>query len=240
MAEDYEPIKTFFGGEQQQIFMRTLDMLEIYEDSKTYIVDSTLEAIVKEMQEIVKKPQPYKDIPKLPDLRQRFMEAYSKVLDAASAPVMNQIEEAKDRVVEVVDTKEYKDEKKPQYIQLFIEIQNGASSCNNVSVLRSYADKAGALKIRLLNEMDYLDAEIAKKKAAEEAKKNDGNQGADNPVDVVINVPVKTTKTVPIKTVTRTSSWRIENESDIDKYLEKLKRNLITELGDTDIINVEF
>lgn len=240
LAEDYEPIKTFFGGEQQQIFMRTLDMLEIYEDSKTYIVDSTLEAIVKEMQEIVKKPQPYKDIPKLPDLRQRFMEAYSKVLDAASAPVMNQIEEAKDRVVEVVDTKEYKDEKKPQYIQLFIEIQNGASSCNNVSVLRSYADKAGALKIRLLNEMDYLDAELAKKKAAEEAKKNDGNQGADIPVDVVINVPVKTTKTVPIKTVTRTSSWRLESEKDIDAYLAQLKSNLMSELEKTDIVNVEF
>ena len=240
LAEDYEPIKTFFGGEQQQIFMRTLDMLEIYEDSKTYIVDSTLEEIVKEMQEIVKKPQPYKDIPKLPDLRQRFLDAYSKVLDAASAPVMSQIEEAKDRVVEVVDTKEYKDEKKPQYIQLFIEIQNGASSCNNVSVLRSYADKAGALKIRLLNEMDYLDAELAKKKAAEEAKNNDGNQGADNPVDVVINVPVKTTKTVPIKTVTRTSSWRLESEKDIDAYLAQLKSNLLSELEKTDIVNVEF
>ena len=153
---------------------------------------------------------------------------------------MRQIEEAKDRVVEVVDTKEYKDEKKPQYIQLFIEIQNGASSCNNVSVLRSYADKAGALKIRLLNEMDYLDAELAKKKVAEEAKKSDGNQGADNPVDVVINVPVKTTKTVPIKTVTRTSSWRLESEKDIDAYLAQLKSNLMSELEKTDIVNVEF
>ena len=63
---------------------------------------------------------------------------------------------------------------------------------------------------------------------------------ADNPVDVVINVPVKTTKTVPIKTVTRTSSWRLESEKDIDAYLAQLKSNLMSELEKTDIINVEF
>ncbi len=32
-AEDYEPVKTFFNGEQQQIFTRALDMLAIYDDS---------------------------------------------------------------------------------------------------------------------------------------------------------------------------------------------------------------
>jgi hypothetical protein len=45
---------------------------------------------------------------------------------------------------------------------------------------------------------------------------------------------------LPIKNITRTSSWRIENESDIDKYLVELKKNLISELGNTDIVNVEF
>ena len=34
MAEDYEPVKAFFNGGQQNIFMRALDMLAIYEDSK--------------------------------------------------------------------------------------------------------------------------------------------------------------------------------------------------------------
>lgn len=83
---------------------------------------------------------------------------------------MQSIEEAKGRVVEVVDTKEYASEKKQKYIELFIEIIGGAERCNNVSVLRSYADKAEALKIRLLNEMDAIDADIARKKAEEEEK----------------------------------------------------------------------
>lgn len=235
-AEDYEPVRTFFGGEQQQIFKRALDMLEIYDDSKMYIVEEDLEDIVAQMREIVKKDMPYRDIPQLPNLRKKFMDAYSKVLETASAPVMQSIEEAKDRVVEVVDTKEYAAEKKPKYIELFVEISNGAEKCNNVSVLRSYADKAEALKIRLLNEMDDMDSQIARKKAEEEKKKNPD----DGAVDIVVKVPIKKTKNVTIKNVTHTSSWRIESSEDVEKCVNKLRKSLMDELDGNDVVNVEF
>ena len=239
-ADDYEPVKTFFGGEQQQIFMRALDMLEIYDDSKTYIVDKELEDIVAQMRNIVTKDMPYKDIPLLPDLRQRFTNAYGKLLEIQSAPVMQSINDARDRVAEVVDAKEYASEKKPKFMDLFIEISDGASRCNNVSILRSYADKAEALKIRLLNEMDALDAEIARKRAVEEQKKGDISD--EKTVDVVVKVPVKKTRNVAIKNVTHTSSWRIENKADIDKYVDQLKQSLLNEIDkdDVDVVNVEF
>lgn len=237
-AEDYEPVKTFFGGEQQQIFMRALDMLEIYDDSKTFIVDEELEDIVTKMRTIVNKDMPYKDIPLLPNLREKFTTAYGKLLEVQSAPVMQSISEARNRVAEVVDTKEYASEKKTKYMDLFIEISDGASRCNNVSILRSYADKAEALKIRLLNEMDALDADLAKKKAKEEQKKN----GGEHPADIVVKVPIKKTRNVTIKNVTHTSSWRIESEADVDIFVNQLKKSLISELGkeDVDVVNVEF
>lgn len=236
-ADDYEPVKTFFGGEQRQIFKRALDMLEIYDDSKTYIVDEELENVVARMRSIVKMDIPYRDIPQLPELRKKFMDAYSKVLEEASAPVMQSIEEAKRRVVEVVDTKAYAAEKKQKYVELFIEISNDAERCNNVSVLRSYADKAEALKIRLLNEMDAIDADIAKKKAEEEEKKKNPNGG---PVDVIIKVPIRKTKNVTIKNVIHTSSWRIESVEDVEKCVNQLLKSLMDELDGNDIVNVEF
>lgn len=148
---------------------------------------------------------------------------------------MQSIEAAKGRVVEVVDAKEYVSEKKSKYIELFMEISNGAERCNNVSVLRSYADKAEALKIRLLNEMDAMDADIAKKKAQEQKKKPDGEA-----VDMTIKVPVKKTKNVTIKNVTHTSSWRIESAEDVEKCVNQLKKSLLKELDGNDIVNVEF
>jgi hypothetical protein len=37
-----------------------------------------------------------------------------------------------------------------------------------------------------------------------------------------------------------TSSWRIESEDDIEKYLETLRRNLEKQLEKDTIVNVEF
>jgi hypothetical protein len=150
---------------------------------------------------------------------------------------MAQIDDDRDRVIEVVDTKEYKEEKRPKYMQLFVEIHDGAESCNNVSVLRSYADKADALKIRLLNEMDQLDIALAKKKADELASA----QKQDAPVNLVVNAPTpKRTKNITIKHATHTSSWRVESEGDVDKYLAELKKTLMAELDKNDIVNIEF
>ena len=247
-AEDYEPVKAFFNGEQQQIFTRALDMLAIYDDSKTYIVDEELEKIVAEMRQITKQDKPYPNIPKLPELRSRFMEVYMKILQREEKPVLDAINQAWARVLQVLNTKEYVDQKRSKYYDMFREIQDGAEHCNNVSALRSFADKADALKIRLMNEMDALDRQIAYKKAlkakqeAEEAARKAKEEGKE--VEIVTPVPepvkIKKTKNVTIKNMTNTSSWRLESEQDIDQYLGALRKALIEELEGTDIVNVEF
>ncbi len=247
-VEDYEPLKTFFGGEQRQIFARALDMLAIYDDSNTYIVDEELEKIVAQMKDITGQEKPYRNIPKLPELRDNFMHAYSVILEREEKPVLDSIEQARNRVIEILDTKEYADQKRSEYNGKFREIREGAEHCNNISSLRSFADKADALKIRLMNEMDALDRQIAYEKAqkakkqAEEAARKAREQGKE--IEVVAPVPkpvkIKRTKNVTIKNMTKTSSWRLESEQDIDKYLDALRKSLMKELEGTDIVNVEF
>ena len=246
LAEDYEPVKAFFAGEQKQIFQRALDMLEIYEDSKTYIVDAELEDIVAQMKTIVRKPVPYGDIPKLPELREKFMNAYTKILDEESAPVLDSIDQDRERVLEVVDTKPYRDSKRERYLAQFSEIRQGAEKCNNVSSLRSFADKADALKIRLLNEMDLLDLAEAKEKAEEERRKQEqeaketGALLADRVAEEPVVYKVRKTKNVSMKSMTHTASWRLENKEDVDKYLGALRENLLAEMDEDTILNVEI
>ena len=247
-AEDYEPVKAFFNGEQVQIFTRALDMLAIYDDSKTYIVDEELEKIVAEMRQITRQDKPYASIPKLPELRSQFTRAYMKILEREEKPVLDAIDQAKARVMEVLDTKEYVSDKKEKYTALFLEIRDGAEKCNNVSSLRSFADKADALKIRLMNEMDALDRQIAyqkqlaAQKAAEEAARKAKEEGKEvTPVVPDLEpVKIKKTKNVTIKNMTNTASWRLESEQDVDKYLAALRESLLEELEGTDIVNVEF
>ena len=65
-GEDFEPVQKFFSpnSEQEQIFRRALDMLGIYDDSKTYIVNTALEDVVRQMRSIVGMKTPYREIPK--------------------------------------------------------------------------------------------------------------------------------------------------------------------------------
>ena len=242
-AEDYEPIKAFFAGEQLTIFTRALDMLAIYDDSKTYIVNAELEDIVAQMRSIVGQEKPYANIPKLPELREKFMSCYVKILQQESAPVLDSIDQARSRVLEVLSTKEYNEQKRNTYFTLFREIRDGAEHCNNVSSLRSYADKADALKLRLLNEMDALDNKLAQQRAAEEARRKaeEAKQNG-NPAVEVDPAPVKIrkTKNVSIKMMTGTSSWRLESKADIDKYIAGLRETLEAQLDEDTIVNVEF
>lgn len=251
-AEDYEPIKAFFAGEQKGIFDKSLLYLEKYDDSKTYIVDTELENVVDAVRTIVKKDKPFADIPKLPELLKQFTDVYSKVLDDQLAPVLDAISESQKRVFEVLNTKEYKESKINAYNDMFLEIQNGAESCTNVSTLRGYADRAEALKIRLLNEMDKMDQEIAIKKAEEvrkkleaEAKEN-GQYDTDMIEQQVSKVAEENgyhsqhIKNVTFKKISKSSSWRIESVEDLDKHLNELRNNLLLELADNTIVNVEF
>ena len=121
--------------------------------------------------------------------------------------------------------------------------------CNNVSTLRSYADKAEALKIRLLDEITARDNEIARRKAeearrrAEEAAKKAEQEGKPAPEfveDTTTEYKYKKTSNIRIKDLTHPASWRVETPEDVDQYLEDLKKNLLAELGTTDILNVEF
>lgn len=251
-AEDYEPIQAFFAGEQKGIFDKALLYLEKYDDSKTYIVDAELENVVDAIRAIVRKEKPFADIPKLPELLKQFTDAYTKVLDEQLAPVLDSVLESQKRVFEVLRTKEYKESKLNSYHALFFEIESGAKACTNVSTLRGYSDRAEALKIRLLNEMDKMDQEIALKKAEEvrkklESKAKEAGQYDTESIERQVHKAAeengyqyRQVKNIPLKKMTKTSSWRIESAEELDRYLAELRMNLIAELDAKTIVNIEF
>ncbi len=251
-AEDYEPIKAFFAGEQKGIFDKALLYLEKYDDSKTYIVDAELENVVDAIRTIVRKEKPFADIPKLPERLKQFTDAYTKVLDEQLAPVLDSVLESRKRVFEVLSTKEYKESKENSYHKWFFEIESGAKACTNVSTLRGYSDRAEALKIRLLNEMDKMDQEIAWKKAEEVRKKLESEAKKSGQYDTKLieqqvnkvaeenGYQCRKVKNIPFKKMAKTSSWRIESVEDLDRYLAELRINLLSELDTETIVNIEF
>ena len=172
-------------------------------------------------------------------------------MEEQAEPVKDSINQDRNRVFEVLNTKSYKDAKFNRYLELFKEIMDGAEHCNNVSTLRSYADKAEALKLRLLNEMNAEDirlvqeaaakAEAERKRQEEEAKKRGETvKPAEKVAEPQPVYKVRTTKNVSIKTVAKTASWRLESKDDVDKCLAALRENLLKEMDEDTIVNIEL
>lgn len=249
--EDYEPVKAFFKGGQKEIFSRAIDKLRIYDDSKTYIVDATLEDTVKKMRDILKMSMPYKEIHKLPELMEQYQDAYNKVLDEELHPICESVKECRTYISDTLNEKEYANEKRQKYLTGFDELLNEAESSTNVSTLRGLEDKAKALMTRLLGEMDMLDEQIAKKKQAEieqSLKEKAGQMGIDVDDDQVKKsieeqskqYKVKKTKNIPIKKMTGTMLWRLESKEDIDRYLSSLRERMLKELEEDTVINIQL
>lgn len=55
-----------------------------------------------------------------------------------------------------------------------------------------------------------------------------------------VEYKVRKTRNVSIKKVVGTSSWRLENEGDVDRYVSELRKALLAQLDEDTIVNVEF
>lgn len=254
-AEDYEPVKKFFSGDQITIFDRAIRLMAIYDDSRTFIVNKEIESIVEQVKSIMKKATPYRDIFKLPGLLDEFSNTYSKLLDEMEAPIEAAIDDARKRVLQELEGKLCEGQLRSRYADRFQELHEKASRCNNVATLQNIKIEADALKVRCLNEIADVESELQAQKAAEKVKKEErkdpqpdifhderdyfgtGNQGETQSVSVPKQ---KKQRTISIKSINTETTWQLETVEDVKRYVAELEKKLLEQLEDETIIHIEF
>lgn len=262
-AIDYEPVKAFFfTGKQKNIFVQAQVKIQIYEDSKTFIVSKEIEGLVAEIKGILVKISPYGEIPNLPDLLNRYLNAYSHYLTAQLPPINAAIVDARTRVFDELDTRIFKDDLLKDYTKKFRDIQDKATACNNVATLQNIKVEADALKIRLLNEITDKDEKLEQERLDKERlererlekEQREKNHLKENPgkyvngKTTVLPTPIppqpqpkiKKRKNISIKSVSPQITWQIETHQDLDNYMAELKSRILDQLEADTIINIEF
>lgn len=237
-AEDYAPIKAFFNGDQIEIWKRSIKLMKIYDDSKTFIVNSEIESTVAEIKSIMVKANPYSEIRKIPDLLERYTTLYNDMLTQMEEPITTAIEEARMRVMQELDGKECRAILIRKIDERFAEVKTKAETCNNVATLQNIKVEADALKVRLLNEIAAEEAKIiaTKKPVTPPQITSSGEK-------VITTPPIpkaKIQKTISIKSINVEPTWRIETEEDVDRYVETLKKKLKQNVKEDTILNIEF
>ncbi|MDK2961776.1 MAG: hypothetical protein PWP20_902 [Eubacteriaceae bacterium] len=231
--EDYEPVKSFFAGEQVSIFLKAQQQLQYYEDSKNYIYDNELEELVKKIKDILAKPLPYGDIPKLPEMLADYAHAYSHFLTAMLPDILAAIDADKERVMTELAGKAYAKDYQDKYLKRFLEIKDKAESCHNVAVLKGYISESSALRLRLLDEMvnrDQVQVDYPPQTGTP------GTGGVHEPPKILKKKRIN----LSIKSVNPQLSWQIESPEDLEKYLSQLKGRIMDQLEDDTIVNIEF
>jgi len=235
LAEDLEPVKTFFApnSAQKQIFLKALEAEIIYKDSKNFIADAEIAAVCGSIREILEKASPYADIPKLPELLNKFDTLYTAFLTEKAKPVAAALDAARARVAGELEGKPYLAEFSSRTTRSFEELADKLKACRNVALLSMISSEADALKVRYLNEFSAKTAQIEEEKAKNAAPTPSGKTPA-------VKTPVKKTKTVSIKTVNPSGSWHIDSREDAERYIAALRERILRELDDNTTLNIEF
>ena len=227
-AEDFSYVNTFFAGEQVNIFDKSLHILEIYNQSKVFIVDEEIAALADKIQSIITMSSPYNVIKNLPELNQKFIALNVRLLSDEAEKIKPVVEEHRTRVFEYLASVEvqHEDKLKERFIRLFDELREKLKICNNIANLKNISLESDALKIRCMNEIDNDKAVVIKPPVID---------GGDNVAPATAK-----TKNISIKQLNSSTAWEIKTADDVDKYINELKNNLLGVIEDNTIVRIEF
>lgn len=235
IAEDISPVMAFFAGEQKGIFAKAWKYIDIFNNSKTYVVDRQLIEVVDKIKAIVSKLSPYAEIHKLPTLLDEFGTKHIALIEKEAEPIKEDLMSDKLKVCEALDAKdEYSVKFKEKFVNLFSELSNKLDTSNEIAAVKNIRYESDALKTRCLNEIAEYEKKLLEEEQRKQKEQNKGNGGA----VVIPPVAIKTEKNISLKQITSGKTVTIEKEEDIDEFLKTLKTKLVRELEKDTVIKL--
>jgi hypothetical protein len=245
LAEDLVDIRAFQKGAQKDIWKKAQDSIRRVKENGD-IQNTDLQDVIVNMQTIQKQVKPYKEIPKLSELNTRFNDIYSSILDEEVENAIRGIEDAHQRTLAALSTKEFADELKPDVDRKFAELAD-RDSLTQITTVEAIMSKTVSANRQYENYVRFFDKKEndlrlqrqeeanRKRKEAAEAAAAAGKEVEPEPVEPL--VVEKERKSVTLRSL-GIYSGSIETEADVDKFAEQIKEELKKRLKDDTILDV--
>lgn len=224
MSEDTYNVIQFFNN-QKSYFDEAVKTYEIFESNKNFITVDTLISIAEDIRKILDMPNPYSKIKDLPQLCNDFLEEHEKILSTEKLTPQNDIKLELDEVNEVLNEDyEYKDEMIAKYETSFTkDFDNLSKKLDNatvISVIRGVSDEAFNLKIKCLDKIDKF-------------------KKSKNPEPPIHEPEIKSID-LPVKFIASKSNVKIENDEELDMFLNQIRTEVKKRLEDNDVVNLKL
>lgn len=235
-AEDTAPVFDFFHGDQKAIFEKTLKYIAIFENSKTYVSDQKILAVVEQMSSIAGSRSPFNQIQKLPTLNNTFTDLYGALLEKEAQNMQPVVADDYKIVMDTLETKFFADVFRNKFAGKFEELKEKLDTSNEIAGVKNIRLESDTLKLRCLDEIsDYEMSHLAKPVVTPgEPSKPDAGETESKPIQIA-TLKAKKKKNASISSMAGARTYAIETEADIDKFLAEMKQKLMNEL-ETDTI----
>lgn len=242
--EDFEDIDAFFkDGDNKNSAKSKWDaaasVVKIHQNSSVYINDSEIDAIVEQIDRILKNPK-LQQIKNLPALRDSFNEKYEDLATSKSEEAMDEVANAETRMISYLETTPMLSSLKNKYETEINRIKDAIKDSNDLSTY-----DAALSRIRQVENNMYPDAESFQKRelervAREEAERLKDSSNEDEPESIEVIIPEK--PVLPkIKTIDlRNRHLSINSEDELNQAMEELRSELKEQLDNTDRLEISF
>lgn len=247
MAEDLDQVRGFYRNQaQQNIWKHALRNCELYEVGANLINNPSISLVVNEMESILKKSEPYDLIgQKLRQLNEQFDRVYDEKIKEHRLIVLEAIENEREHVMNVLESKTFKDKFSVDFTRRFHSLKNKAEEQEDLALLIGIPAEARMVTNQSLSEItrdeDRLNAEAEKIKEQEEKEKYSTGGEKIQPVVPIEEIkPVKTTRLLSVSDLRIGQSWNLETEEDVNRQVELLRQELLKQLKEDSVVNIRF
>lgn len=207
-----ESILNFFNGIQKEKFDEARKIILIYDNNKDF-ADNTeeLKNVADQITGILKNPEPYDEIHKLPLLRHELIEILNKMYDLKSKPIIEMIQNTIIYIENELKSAGVNNDFGTSYIATCKEVINKLEHSNELKDIFAQQTRIDQLKDDFINKL--------------ECEKNKANTSCEDVEETVEekHVPRRVIKADMLLT----HSYEINSKEDIDKFIEELKEKLI-------------
>lgn len=250
--EDDGIIEFYNSDSQQDIWKNSQGLLNIYANSNSFISGVEIPKTIDSIEKILLSNKPDGQVHQLKGLNERFRNEYNKEFDKQLEKMKTTINVEKDSALDYARTNGFINNVETDINRDFEKIIQEASEAtdlNKLMVMDNIASVRGNRYKSLVDQLVSRKLEEERERAEEEKQKskddhkddnagNTGETGNDNP-------PIASAKVVApthlnLRSLGVAKTWYLNDESDIDKELNKLKQVLVEQLKENKKINLDL
>ena len=228
-------LNTFLGGVQKEKFIKACRTLAFYEASKNYISAAEIIENANQVKKIISLQKPYSFIPKLEQYEKMLGEAIVALLEEDAKRIEPDIYADRKLVMDSIDDdRPYAAALKKKFGDKFDELIEKLYTCKDIASLNGIPSESNALLQNSLDELKKTEhayqLSIMPKEPAD---------GGEKPATLVAP-PVKVINTVPVtmRTLTGNRTYTFRTETEIDEFVEEIRKNLKAKLGEDTLIKL--